>query len=109
MKTKNSTAKCKKYGYCPCDKCEVRRADDFGCISCNFNTLYGKEYYMLVDEIWLTVNPAEKGMLCIGCVEEKLGRELHRSDFTDAPINSLTIWGGKSPRLANRLQRVKLN
>lgn len=105
MKTKTSNSKCKTRGYCPCDNCEIERVKDFSCISCNFNTLYGKEYYMVLDEIWLTVNPRDKGMLCIGCVEQKLGRELVRADFTDAPINSLTIWGGKSPRLANRLQR----
>lgn len=106
METKTFKSKCKARNYCPCDNCETERIKDFSCIFCSFNTLYGREYYMVLDDIWLAVNPKDKGMLCIGCVEKKLGRDLERADFTDAPINSLTIWGGKSPRLSNRLQRV---
>jgi hypothetical protein len=47
----------------------------------------------------------DKGhMLCIGCLEQRLGRLLTKDDFTDAPVNS--IWMGVgSTRLKNRLQR----
>lgn len=76
--------------------CEV-----FKCAACSTNTLHINEYYMLTDEIWTAAWPAERGMLCIGCVEERLGRTLTASDFTDAPIN--TGYFGYSERLAARL------
>jgi hypothetical protein len=40
-------------------------------------------------------------MLCIGCLEERLGRRLNANDFTDAPVNHGFTW--QSERLQNRL------
>jgi hypothetical protein len=54
------------------------------------------EYYMVRDRVW-----AEAGMrtgivyhyggggdyLCIGCLEQRIGRKLHFADFTDVPVN----------------------
>jgi hypothetical protein len=42
------------------------------------------------------------GMLCIGCLENRIGRKLRRTDFSEYPINN----DGKYPRserLKNRL------
>jgi hypothetical protein len=61
---------------------------------------------MVHDHVW-----AEAGMplselagdglyLCVGCLEERLGRVLTRADFTDAPINEPDPWD--TPRLADR-------
>jgi hypothetical protein len=61
---------------------------------------------MVHDEIWYSaITVMDKGhMLCIGCLEQRLGRLLTKDDFTDAPVNS--IWMGVgSTRLKNRLQR----
>jgi hypothetical protein len=74
----------------------------FDCLACGTNTLHIDEYYMVTDEVWLAVNPKRSGMMCIGCVEARLGRELTASDFTDAPVNSGML--GQSPRLAARLR-----
>lgn len=76
--------------------CEV-----FKCAACEVNTLHINEYYMVTDEIWQIVWPEKRGMLCIGCVEAKLGRTLTRADFTDAPINNGVF--NYSARLAQRL------
>ena len=42
---------------------------------------------MVHDALWLKANPTDSGMLCIGCLEVRLGRTLTSEDFTDAPIN----------------------
>ena len=40
-----------------------------------------------------TCNPENRGMLCVGCVEERLGRRLQPDDFTDAEINQHAFLG----------------
>jgi hypothetical protein len=60
------------------------------------------EYYMIHDALWLKANPKGEGMLCIGCVEDRLGRRLSADDFTDCLLNKSRH--GKSERLISRLQ-----
>lgn len=80
---------------------EVRRHDRFVCIDCGDHTGEINEYYMVHDHVWFTAGMAQDGgMLCIGCLEKHLGRELNCGDFTTAPING---FGVKSERLAARL------
>lgn len=78
--------------------------EDFKCITCDINTFYIHEYYMIQDDLWKKVNPKKKGMMCIGCVELKLGRTLTSGDFPDYPVNSLNFFR-QSERLVNRLTR----
>ena len=75
---------------------------DFLCLDCGQDTCLLGEYYMVRDEFWLAANPDRAGMLCIGCLERRLGRELTSSDFTDCPLNqeSLVL---RSSRLTKRL------
>jgi hypothetical protein len=50
----------------------------------------GWEYYRLTEEIWAEANDGvvgAHGLLCIGCVELRLGRRLTPADFT-APADS---------------------
>jgi hypothetical protein len=63
------------------------RSVSVNCLGCGVDTAEIGEYYMVRDEVWLRVNPGRAGMLCIGCVEKRLGRPLNPLDFTDAPIN----------------------
>jgi hypothetical protein len=56
---------------------------------------------MVTDEVWETAHPEKRGMLCIGCLEDRLGRQLTSDDFTDAPINQ--GYFGYSERLLQRL------
>jgi hypothetical protein len=73
----------------------------FNCKDCGINTLYSEEYYMVKDSIWKTYG-VNRGMLCIGCLETRLGRTLTANDFSDVPINQPFI-NGKSERLLRRL------
>jgi len=43
---------------------------------------------MVKDEVWKQAGLGE-GYLCIGCIEKRLGRQLNKADFTDAPINTI--------------------
>ena len=80
---------------------KMKRVDEsFYCLDCNIHTGESDEYYMVIDEVWLLANPADHGMLCIGCLENRLQRELVPSDFTDYPVNSDF---NKSDRLRKRL------
>jgi hypothetical protein len=74
----------------------------FLCIDCRVDTGKIGEFYFIKTNIWLEVVNGINGMLCIGCLETRLGRELTSSDFTDAYINSPT-YGSKSQRLMERL------
>lgn len=74
----------------------------FHCIDCKVNTSQSHEYYMVNDDIWLLANPADFGMLCISCLETRLGRLLTPNDFTSAPINHPSM-NRMSDRLLDRL------
>jgi hypothetical protein len=109
------------------------------CAGCGVDTVMIDEYwYLLRNEVWAATgmsteplsmwgwhkaigpvvvsdnrprNPAASGAyLCIGCVEERLGRMLTRADFEDQPVNDPTdadgiLRGPRSERLADRLTR----
>ena len=74
------------------------------CIDCGVNTSDIQEYYMVQFELWQKHVPEDhcNSMLCIGCLEERLGRRLVSDDFTDCPLNDKDGWD-KSDRLLNRL------
>lgn len=71
------------------------------CEGCGVDTLEIDEYYMVQFDIWKTVVPKEYqyDLLCIGCLEGYLGRELVSEDFIEAPVNYCR---SKSERLMNR-------
>jgi hypothetical protein len=44
--------------------------------------------YMVKDDLWLRIAKNKKNrFICLICFEQKMGRSLHLSDFTQAPIN----------------------
>lgn len=73
---------------------------EFLCVDCGYNTI-DDEYYMVHDEVW-RASGMNEGMLCIGCLEARLGRMLGAADFPSVPVN--TEWR-HSERLADRLMR----
>lgn len=80
---------------CPCCDCRVET---------NHNCTDTAEWYMVKNEIWAeaTANrPAQ--FLCIGCLENRIGRTLVWSDFSDALVNHSGMRFDPSPRLQNRL------
>lgn len=74
------------------------------CLGCGVSTAEDgvNEYYMVQAEVWAAANPKRRGMLCIGCLETRLGRRLTPEDFTHAPINSIIEW--HSERLRSRIE-----
>jgi hypothetical protein len=75
------------------------------CKDCEIDTFEIDEYYMVNDEIWNKIAPDDENkidyFLCIGCIENRLGRELVQQDFPmDIPVNSR---GKHSSRLQNRI------
>ena len=73
--------------------------DEFRCVDCSVNTCGIDEYYMVRDSVWRAarMKPAG-GMLCIGCLEKRLGRMLCPGDFTSCSLN-------REPQQSERLQR----
>jgi hypothetical protein len=95
---------------CICSGCKDASCyTAFNCWDCTVNTLDINEYYMVDDELWKTgtiyaANDNYCGtdvMLCIGCLENRIGGKLEPDDFPDYPINRGFF--DYSARLANRL------
>ena len=81
-----------------------RRAPRNICIDCKVDTTVIGEFYMVADELWETAVSGKRQrksiMLCIGCLEERLGRQLQATDFKDVPVNRFYR---KSARFSSRL------
>jgi len=56
------------------------------CMDCGVDTDAINEDYMVLDELWLEAVPTETGMLCVGCLEKRLGRKLRREDFPQLAV-----------------------
>jgi hypothetical protein len=86
---------------CVCDAYYMFKCSDCGdCTQCT------DEYYMVEDEVWYSAITARSkpAILCIGCLESRLGRLLTKDDFSDAPLNSMPFWP-RSERLSARLNQ----
>lgn len=79
----------------------------FACLDCGKDTLELGEYYMVHNEVWLSVVKSTRaGMLCIGCLEDRLGRQLTPKDFTEFPINAMPE---RSQRMQDRVGTLPIN
>jgi hypothetical protein len=59
------------------------------------------EFYMLKRELWLKAVPSGRGVLCLACLEKRLGRPLVAEDFGTPPEPGFAL-----PRaVARRLRR----
>jgi hypothetical protein len=68
----------------------------FDCIDCGLNTIVIHEYYVVHDELWLSSGmKLDNGMLCIMCLERRIGRKLNCNDFMKMPLNDITYTGNK--------------
>src|SRR5262249_12557684 len=75
------------------------------CMDCGVNLDAIEEDIMLVDDGWLAAVPTERGMLCIGCLELRLGRKLRRDDFTRYSQSAVAEGMSVSDRLRDRLSQ----
>jgi hypothetical protein len=57
------------------------------------------EFYMVHDTVWEAAGAGQR-VLCVGCLETRLGRELTPADFSDCWANEPSWWD--TPRLAAR-------
>jgi hypothetical protein len=71
------------------------------------------EYYTVLEDVWAAAfrksydECIDDGMLCIACLERRLGRELMRHDFEPrAMINYLDVFNPRSERLKDRVMRM---
>lgn len=78
-----------------------KKPNPFECMDCHKDTGASGEYYMLIDALWQSIVPDKQGMLCIECVEKRLGRRLRSLDFSPAPLN--LIEAQQNPIILNRL------
>lgn len=74
----------------------------YNCKDCKIHTGKAEEYYMVTDSIWNQYG-ARSGMLCIGCLEKRMGRQLTPNDFPEAIINDPNCGRRMSQRLKNRI------
>lgn len=77
----------------------MTKVKDFKCKDCSVDTLDIAEYYMVSNCVWAEAGGG-KGMLCVGCLEKRIGYRLHAKDFTSASINRI---GFQSDRLKSRM------
>lgn len=77
----------------------MSRSSAWTCVDCDRSTRKLLEYYMVVDSVWAQVG--SPNMLCIGCLERRLGRPLTQSDMLSAPVN----WTPHMPR-SEQLTRI---
>jgi len=94
------------------------------CCDCGIGTLAIDEFYMVNDDVWneawagrrkpqlveffgclASLGPPDprQEILCIGCLEKRIGRTLCRADFKDVPLNDPNRMK-LSERLLDRLQ-----
>lgn len=79
------------------------------CDDCGFNTSHS-EYYMVKNPIWEEAqNKGIAQILCIGCLERRIGRKLVSNDFSDVPLNLMIRDGSfsSSRRLLERIGKLK--
>jgi hypothetical protein len=85
------------------------------CVDCGIGTITAKEFYMVKDDVWEQAWHGRRKwwyrkvygqeVLCIGCLEERIGRTLTKDDFTDAPVNDL-VKRNMSDRFFDRRTRM---
>jgi hypothetical protein len=76
----------------------------YDCYDCKTNTNKIHEYYMVTNDVWKQSGVPRRSMLCIGCLEKRIGRELSAADFPNYPINWIF---DQSDRLLSRISKKR--
>ena len=87
------------------------------CCDCGAGTITLGEWYMVNPDLWKRAWAGRRKphhgklpgqeILCIGCLEHRIGRMLCRADFPEAPVNDPNEYW-QSKRLRDRLARREL-
>lgn len=73
----------------------------WNCLDCGYHT--SLEHYYVRDDVWYgDAGMPESGMLCIGCLEARIGRVLTPADFPPVHVNDYRIHA-MTDRLRSRL------
>jgi hypothetical protein len=76
---------------------------DFKCVDCGSDTMKTLEYYVVNEPTWRAAVPnGEDIMLCVGCLELRLGRVLQQEDFLWCAVNLRCLFIS-SERLRERM------
>lgn len=75
----------------------------YDCADCGADST--TERYMVHHHVWAAAGMCPFGFLCIGCIEQRLGRRLVAADFLDVPLNHAPGFQ-RSDRLASRLSHA---
>ena len=62
---------------------------------------------MVTNYVWQDLAGADEGMICLSCLESRIGRELLPNDFTSVIINLDDSMNPKSKKLMDRM-RIKI-
>ncbi|MCX4576554.1 hypothetical protein OHB41_25945 [Streptomyces sp. NBC_01571] len=73
---------------------------EYDCADCGTDST--DERYMVTDQTWEASGMCPFGFLCVGCIEQRLGRRLTAADFLDLPLNRDSRFQ-RSERLTARL------
>jgi hypothetical protein len=74
----------------------------FLCLDCKVDTGKIGEHYFVHTPLWMKAVGSNKGMLCVGCLEKRVGRELNKEDFPPVHINNPKLYS-MSYRLRSRI------
>jgi hypothetical protein len=80
----------------------------FKCMDCGVDTGKIHEHYFVHTSVWLSVVNSIQGMLCISCLEKRLGRQLRSEDFTNCYISNPKR-NTMSMLLLSRLQEMEMS
>mgnify|MGYP001608719832 CR=1 FL=1 len=72
------------------------------CLDCGIDTGKIHEHYFVHTILWLKAAGSIHGMLCVNCMEVRLGRRLQKSDFPNVGINNPKLYP-MSNRLIERI------
>lgn len=63
--------------------------EQWKCVDCDKDTLNSssKDYYMVTDKLWDKYGVGER-MLCMECMETRIGHKLTPEDISDCSINT---------------------
>lgn len=77
--------------------------DNLDCDDCGESTY--TEFYVVSNDLWDRYAPGV-WMICIGCLETRIGRQLVTADFTDANFKPEMLNHGRYPKSQRLIDRL---
>lgn len=95
-------------------KLQEKNSNVWLCLDCQVDTSHKgiREYYMVHNHVWREAfktefhKKREPGMLCLGCLETRLGRMLTAFDFTSCALHEPEVAVWSSERMQHRITHI---